>query len=146
MNTLEKRQIKSKMHIFIKTASGRTISININEFGITDVQEVKVQDIKQKIANTWVCKIDEVKIVWAGKQMVDGLLKDYGFTKQEHSIHALFRPIKNVAGGVSVRPPDIQFPPDFHELSDIQKEEMVMVLTASREMEREKMEEQASLY
>ena len=134
--------------IFLKTLTGKTIVVHRKG----DACTATVSDLKRRVSDEWGCPDSEVRILWAGKEMVRGTIGENGFTNTDHSITAVHRPAEMAGGGqvaaepvgdllVDVssdhqpveHPPPIELPRDFHTLSEEEQVELLMVLTKSRE-------------
>ena len=147
------------MFLFVKTSRNSIIIIDYDG----DVCRMTIRDLKERVSEEWGCPVSEVRIIWAGREMVKGTIGDYGYTNAHHSITALHRPAVMAGGGqvaaepagdllVDVssdhqtpeHPPPIELPSDFHTLSEEEKVQVLMGLTASRERLREKPTNSAS--
>jgi hypothetical protein len=136
------------MLLFVKTFVGETITVNYEG----DVCRMTIRDLKAHVSGVWGCPVSEVRIVWAGKEMVRGTIGENGYTTASHSITAVRKPAVMAGGGqvaaepvgdllVDVssdhqpveHPPPIELPRDFHTLSEEEQVELLMVLTKSRE-------------
>lgn len=72
------------MQIFIKTLNGKSIAIDVESSD-------SVESLKQKIFDREGIKVDEQRLIYAGKQMEDErTIDDYGIQK-EATIHLVLR-------------------------------------------------------
>ena len=100
--------------IFVKTLTGRTITISVS---LSDT----INNLKHKIAEKLDLPVEEQRLIHAGKQLEDDLtLRDYGI-QRDSTIHLALR-IRG--GGLSAMylPPDFLDPPydyDFTHVNDI---------------------------
>lgn len=133
------------MFLFVKTSTNKNIIITCGE----DVCRMPIHDLKERVSEEWGRPVSEVRIIWAGKEMVSGTIGDYGYTNADHSINAVHRPAVMAGGGQVAaepyHPPPIELPSDFHTLPEEKKVELLMVLTESREMLRKKPTNSASV-
>lgn len=145
------------MFLFVKTLVGKTIAIDCED----DACSMTVPYLKARVSEEWGCPVSEVRILWAGKEMVRGTIGENGFTNADHSITAVHRPAVMAGGGqvaaepaggqvedqqvddllVDVssdhrpphHPPPIELPRDIHTLSEEEQLTLLMALTKSRD-------------
>jgi hypothetical protein len=76
-------KIDDETTIFVKTIQGKTFSFIVNP------KEIKVSELKELIRTKTVTPVDTQRIIFAGKQLDDGLfLSDYNI-RQESTLHMI---------------------------------------------------------
>jgi len=74
----------SAVEIFVKTLTGRTVTLRIDP-------EAEVEDLKLAVYDAGEAPVDQQRLVFAGKQLEDGLtLRDCGI-KQHSNVHLVLR-------------------------------------------------------